>query len=90
MNKHIYFERECIHREEDSEGRFYNGAVYIQYLQRLPGREALDLSTKVAPFFWSDAPHVVVWLCRDCAATLRLPDTSFNTVNLAERRVVNW
>jgi hypothetical protein len=32
------------------------------------------MAGKVSPFFWVDAPRVVVWLCRDCAAELHISD----------------
>ena len=32
----------------------------------------MQAARKVTPFFWADAPHILVWLCRDCAAELGL------------------
>lgn len=75
MKKQVFRERECIHREEDAEGEFYNGAFYVQALQRLPVNKAMKVAGRVGSFFWSDAPHTVVWLCADCAAELNLTDT---------------
>jgi hypothetical protein len=47
-------------------------------LQRMRGDVALALAHKVGAFFWSDAPRVSVWLCRDCAreAALARPDSA--------------
>jgi hypothetical protein len=73
--KQVYRERECIHRDEGAEGEFYNGAFYVQALQQLPIDRAMQVAGKVGSFFWADAPHILVWLCRDCAADLQLGDT---------------
>ena len=70
MNKQILRERECIHRDEGAEGVFY-----VQALQRLRVDEAVQVAGKVSSFFWADAPQILVWLCRQCAAELRLTDT---------------
>jgi hypothetical protein len=75
MTRQMFRERECIHREKRSEGDFYNGAFYIQALQRLRVDEAVKVAARVSSFFWADAPHIVVWLCDDCAGELRLTDT---------------
>jgi hypothetical protein len=75
MNKQILRERECIHRDEGGEGEFYNGVFYVQALQRLRVDEAVQVAGKVSSFFWADAPQILVWLCRQCAAELRLTDT---------------
>jgi hypothetical protein len=75
MKRQMFRERECIHREEGADGDFYNGMFYLQALQRLRVDEAVKMSSKVTAFFWSDAPHIIVWLCHDCAAQLRLTDT---------------
>ena len=75
MSRHTFRERECIHREEGAEGDFYNGVFYIQALQRLRVNEAVQMARKVTSFFWADAPHILVWLCDDCAARLRLNET---------------
>ena len=72
MSRQTFRERECIHREEGAEGDFYNGVFYIQALQRLRVNEAVQMARKVTSFFWADAPHILVWLCDDCAAQLRL------------------
>ena len=72
MTRQTFRERECIHREEGAEGDFYNGVFYIQALQRLRVNEAVQMARKVTSFFWADAPHILVWLCDDCAAQLHL------------------
>jgi len=75
MSRQTFRERECIHREEGAEGDFYNGVFYIQALQRLRVNEAVQMARKVTSFFWADAPHILVWLCDDCATQLRLSET---------------
>ena len=75
MKRQMFRERECIHREEGADGDFYNGVFYLQALQRLRVDDAVKMSAKVTSFFWSDAPHIVVWLCDECAAELRLSET---------------
>ena len=78
MNKSklMYRERECLHRELDAEGDFFNGAIYIKALQRLNSEAAMKMASKVTPFFWSDAPHILVWLCRTCATEVHLNEAS--------------
>lgn len=71
----MFRERECIHREEGAEGEYYNGAFYVQALQRLRVDDAVKIAGKVGSFFWVDAPQIVVWLCHDCAGELHLADT---------------
>jgi hypothetical protein len=44
-------------------------------LQRLRVNEAVQMASKVSAFFWADAPHILVWLCDNCAADLRLTET---------------
>ena len=85
MKRQMFRERECIHREEGASGDFYNGAFYLQALQRLRVDDAVRMSAKVTSFFWSDAPHILVWLCDDCAAELQLTDTP-RAVTAAGRR----
>ena len=75
MTRQMFRERECIHREEGAEGEYYNGAFYIQALQRLRVDDAVKIAGKVGSFFWVDAPQIVVWLCHDCAGELHLTDT---------------
>lgn len=75
MTRQTFRERECIHREEGAEGDFYNGVFYIQALQRLRVNDAVQMAGKVTSFFWADAPHILVWLCHDCAGVLRLNET---------------
>jgi hypothetical protein len=73
--KQVFRERECIHREDGAEGEFYNGVFYVQALQRLTVDQAMKMAGKVTSFFWADAPHILVWLCAECAAELDLVDT---------------
>ena len=86
MSKQVFRERECIHREEGAEGEFYNGAFYVQAIRRLQVDQALEISKKVSSFFWVDAPHILVWLCEDCATTLRLNDTPRSIVQGSRRQ----
>ena len=72
MKRQTFRERECIHREEGAAGEFYNGAFYVQALQRLRVDEAVRVAGKVSSFFWADAPHILVWLCQDCAGDLHI------------------
>jgi hypothetical protein len=65
-------ERECIHRGKQSQGDYYTGTSYVKALQRLPGREAMQMANKVGAFFWADAPKTRVWLCAACAAEIGL------------------
>ena len=66
-----YRERECVHRAGGAaEGEFYHGASYVQSLMRLRAAAAAEFAHRVTSFFWSDAQHIVVWLCRDCASRL--------------------
>ena len=74
MKKQFMFERECIHREDGTDGEKYNGMFFVQALQRLQSAEAVKMAGKVSPFFWVDAPRVVVWLCRNCASELHISD----------------
>jgi len=66
----FFRERECVHRVQGAEGDFYRGTTYVKSLQRLGSSAAMRVAGNVTAFFWSDAPHVAVWLCRDCAAEL--------------------
>lgn len=75
MTRQVFRERECMHRDEGAAGEFYNGVFYVQALQRLRVDEAVQAAGKVSSFFWADAPHILVWLCDECAAELRLSDT---------------
>ena len=75
MTRQMFRERECIHREEGTEGEYYNGAFYVQALQQLRVDDAVKVAGKVGSFFWVDAPQIVVWLCHDCASELHLSDT---------------
>jgi hypothetical protein len=75
MNRQFYFERECVHRDKGADGDVYNGLFFVKALQRLQSSDAVRVAGKVSPFYWADAPRVLVWLCRECAAELRLSDT---------------
>lgn len=75
MRKKEFRERECIHQNDGVEGAFYNGVFYVQALQRLQVDAAVKMASKVTPFFWSDAPQILVWLCNNCAAELHLNET---------------
>ena len=75
MKRQMFRERECSHREGGADGDFYNGVFYLQALQRLRVDEAVKMASKVTSFFWSDASQIIVWLCDDCAAELRLTET---------------
>lgn len=72
INEQTVRERECIHRRQGAPGEFYNGESYIASLQRLRSDAAMKLASKVSAFFWSDAPRIRVWLCRDCAREVGL------------------
>lgn len=73
-NEQSYRERECIHRAGGAEGDLYRGRAYVERLQRLPSEVAVRFAGNVAPFFWSDAAQIVVWLCDDCAGVLGLKE----------------
>ena len=73
--KQVFRERECIHRDKDVEGEFYNGAFYVQALQQLPVDRAMKVAGRVGSFFWADAPNIMVWLCPQCASELNLGDS---------------
>jgi hypothetical protein len=70
--KQFFFERECVHRNEGTDGEVYNGMFFVQALQRLQSDAAMKVASKVSPFYWVDAPRVVVWLCRECASELHI------------------
>jgi len=80
----VYRERECVHRNQGAEGDFYRGTTYVQFLQRLGSAAAMRVANNVTAFFWSDAPQIMVWLCRDCATELglRTNTASSSSVNL--------
>jgi len=85
MRKHFIFERECVHRDDATDGEVYNGIFFIQALQRLQSDDAVKMAGKVAPFYWVDAPRVVVWLCRSCAAELHIGETARAVLQTARR-----
>ena len=67
-----YRVRECVHRAQGAAGELYRGTAYVRQLQRLPSTVAMKAAARVTPFFWADAAHINVWLCRDCAVELGL------------------
>jgi hypothetical protein len=81
----MYRERECQHRDTVADGDFYNGTIYIKALQKLDNETAMKMASKVTPFFWSDAAHILVWLCHECASEMRLGESS--SVPLFKQRV---
>lgn len=83
--KQVFRERECIHRDDGVQGEFYNGAFYVQALQRLPIDRAMQVAGKVSSFFWADAPNIMVWLCPHCASELNLADSP-RAISQAARR----
>lgn len=86
MKRQMYRERECIHRDEGAAGEFYNGAFYIQALQRLRVDQAVEVAGRVSSFFWSDAPNIMVWLCDSCASELRLNEMPRAVTSAARRQ----
>lgn len=84
MRKQFFFERECIHRDQ-AEGDLYNGVFFVKALQRLQNADAMTMARKVTPFYWVDAPRVLVWLCRECAAELHLSDAPRAVLQSARR-----
>ena len=85
MRKQFLFERECVHHDRGAEGEAYNGMFFVQALQRLQSADAVKLAAKVTPFYWVDAPQVLVWLCRECAAELHISDSPRAIVQSARR-----
>jgi len=75
MKKQFFLERECVHRDKGPEGDFYNGMFFVQALQRLQSSDAVKIAGRITPFYWVDAPRVLVWMCRECAAEMHLSDT---------------
>lgn len=71
-----YRVRECVHRARGAAGEFYRGDAYVKHLQRLGSTAAVSFAGRVTSFFWSDAPHVHVWLCRDCADEIGIREAS--------------
>ncbi len=62
------------------------GLFMCRRLQRLPVDRAMQVAGKVSSFFWADAPHILVWLCPDCAAELNLADTPRAITQAARRQ----
>lgn len=74
MSEQEYRMRECMHRAGGASGEFYRGSAYVKHLQRLRTSAAMEAASKVTPFFWADAQHIIVWLCRDCAVEVGLEE----------------
>ena len=72
--KQFFLERECVHRDKGRDGEVYNGIFFIKAIQRLQAEAAVKVAGKVAPFYWVDAPRVLVWLCRDCSHELGIAE----------------
>ncbi len=72
INEDAARERVCIHRQQGAQGQFYQADSYISALQRLRNEDAMKMASKVGAFFWSDAAHLRVWLCQDCAREVKL------------------
>ena len=85
MKRQFFYERECVHRDKGAEGDVYNGMFFIQALQRLQSAEALRIAGKVSPFYWVDAPRVLVWLCKQCAGDLSLHEAPRAVMQAARR-----
>lgn len=75
MKRQFFYERECVHRDNGTDGDLYNGIFFVQALQRLQSDEALRMASNVSPFYWVDAPRVLVWLCKTCATELSLSES---------------
>jgi len=75
LKRQLFFERECVHRDNGVDGDVYNGMFYIQALQRLQSDDAVKIAGRVSPFYWVDAPRVLVWLCRECAGALEIKES---------------
>jgi hypothetical protein len=78
MSEQEYRVRECVHRAGGVAGEYYRGSAFVKQLQRLRTEAAMQAAAKVTPFFWSDAPRILVWLCEDCAAELGLREGETN------------
>jgi hypothetical protein len=85
MKKQTFRERECLHREAGAEGDFYNGVFFVQAIQQLSADNALRISGRITPFYWMDAPSILVWLCDECAAELHLNEAPRALVHSARR-----
>ncbi len=85
MKRQFFYERECVHRDKGADGDTYNGMFFVQALQRLQSDEALRIAGKVSPFYWVDAPRVLVWLCKQCASDLSLREAPRAVLQAARR-----
>lgn len=86
MKNQVFRERECVHRDDATEGKFYKGTFYVKALQRLPVDRAMQVAGRVGSFFWSDAEHMLVWLCSDCADDLSLSESPRPIAQAAQRQ----
>jgi hypothetical protein len=75
MKRQFFYERECVHRDAGADGDVYNGMFFIKALQQLQSDDAVKMAGKVAPFYWVDAPRVLVWLCKECARDLSIAES---------------
>jgi len=63
MKKQFLRERECIHRDEEAPGEFYNGVLLVQALGTSENRSGDEHRQQGSVrSFWVDAPHIMVWL----------------------------
>ena len=85
MKRQFFYERECVHRDRGADGDVYNGMFFIQALQRLQSEEAMRIAGKVSPFYWVDAPRVLVWLCKQCAIELSMNEAPRAVLQAARR-----
>lgn len=60
-------ERQGTHFKEESDGRPFDGEMYLNALQRVRGSAAAKPASKVKPSFCFDARKVRVWLWAGCA-----------------------
>lgn len=86
MKKQLFVERECVHRDAGVAGEVYNGMFFVQALQRLQSDKAVKVAGRVGPFYWVDAPRVLVWLCRQCATELHMGEAPRAVLQSAAHR----
>jgi hypothetical protein len=61
-------ERQGTHFKEGSDGRPFDGEMYLKALQRVRGSAVAKPARKVKPSFCFEARKVRVWLWAGCAA----------------------
>jgi hypothetical protein len=44
------------------------------------------MAGRVSSFFWADAPHILVWLCHECASELHLTDSPRALAQVSRRQ----